>query len=573
MFRCRGGMCLASEEEVEAQRQRGLEVIEHYSIYVDLLSRLKNRRARSYHPFAEGVRRSRGVPFGTDHLDQPEFRAHFGDQAFKVGDAAQRATMESVVRSWAPDVILASPPCQPYSTADMQGATRAKRMIPLMRGYLESLGGLYAIENVNGAAKEMLPHAVLLYGSFFVLGGDRPRFFEANFPVIVDEYLRGPGLALRLRSCLGPRRKWRRLDPFGRPEPLDCCRGNLYPIQGSHPAGFTAAEGALAMGVDVTHMSFERLSQAIPPVYAQLVFALACMEACRTEFGVPAISFDARLRDPRRAERTLGFWLRGAGGDAVDLGVELQPAATEGDAGGARGETAADGAGGISLAGAPTTTANPVERPDTDTVTDALVREVEFREVFYSSHGDFVQQWVEPEGYSLLGTLLPDAVRLSAPVGPWLAGASTHLQMTWDRARSLLGELTILVGGAARGRVVLQLPTLDRAARRLLSEHGFRRFRRSLSGDPRFTGADDGSPARSRHGSSWWVGGALPAMEPPPQLDLDRAEAAMDARDRGLPAEPPERKEMRSFLPVPWNPALWEAAGLPESVQKMMTGA
>jgi hypothetical protein len=310
MFRCRGGMCLASEEEVEAQRQRGLEVIEHYSIYVDLLSRLKNRRARSYHPFAEGVRRSRGVPFGTDHLDQPEFRAHFGDQAFKVGDAAQRATMESVVRSWAPDVILASPPCQPYSTADKQGATRAKRMIPLMRGYLESLGGLYAIENVKGAAKEMLPHAVLLYGSFFGLGVDRPRFFEANFPVIVDEYLRGPGLALRLRSCLGPRRKWRRLDPFGRPEPLDCCRGNLYPIQGSHPAGFTAAEGALAMGVDVTHMSFERLSQAIPPVYAQLVFALACMEACRTEFGVPAISFDARLRDPRRAERTLGFWLR-----------------------------------------------------------------------------------------------------------------------------------------------------------------------------------------------------------------------------------------------------------------------
>ena len=222
IFRCRGGMCLAAQEEVEAQRQRGLEVIEHYSIYVDLLSRLKNRRARSYHPFAaagadaEGVRRVRGVPFGSDLLDQPEFRAHFGERAFQVGDAAQRSTLEAVYRSWAPDVTLASPPCQPYSTADMQGATKAKRMIPLIRGYLESLGGLYAIENVKGAAKEMLPHAVLLYGSFFGLGVDRPRFFEANFPIVVDEYLRGPGLALRLRSCLGPRRKWRRLDPFGR---------------------------------------------------------------------------------------------------------------------------------------------------------------------------------------------------------------------------------------------------------------------------------------------------------------------------------------------------------------------
>ena len=124
-----------------------------------------------------------------------------------------------------------------------------------------------------------MPHAILLYGGYFGLGVDRPRFFEANFPIVVDEYLKAPGLALRSRSCLGPRRKWRRLDPFGRPELSECCHGNLYPIQGLHPAGFTAAEGALAMGVNVTHMPFERLSQAIPPIYAQLVFSLACMEA------------------------------------------------------------------------------------------------------------------------------------------------------------------------------------------------------------------------------------------------------------------------------------------------------
>ena len=577
MFRCRGGMCLAAQEEVEAQRQRGLEVIEHYSIYVDLLSRLKNRRARSYHPFAaagadaEGVRRVRGVPFGSDLLDQPEFRAHFGERAFQVGDAAQRSTLEAVYRSWAPDVTLASPPCQPYSTADMQGATKAKRMIPLIRGYLESLGGLYAIENVKGAAKEMLPHAVLLYGSFFGLGVDRPRFFEANFPIVVDEYLRGPGLALRLRSCLGPRRKWRRLDPFGRPEALDCCRGNLYPIQGSHPAGFTVAEGAAAMGVDVTHMPFERLSQAIPPIYAQLVFALGCMEECRAAFGVPAITFDERLRDPRRAERTLRFWLRGAGGDAVDLGVELQPA-SRGDE---RAEVRESGAGGVGsgaqAVGAPTATSNLVERPETDAITDALVREVEFREVFYSRYGDFVQQWVEPGSYALLGTLLPDAGLLEDPIGPWLAGVSTHLQMRWERASPLLGDLVRVTGGEERGRVVLQLSAVDRYARRRLAEHGFRQIRRTLTGAPAFEGELDGSPARALQGSSWWVAGALPELKPPPQLDLDRAEAAMDARDRGQPSEPPERKEMRSFLPVPWDAERWTAAGLPESVQRMMS--
>ena len=69
--------------------------------------------------------------------------------------------------------------------------------------------------------------AVLFYGAYFGEHVDRPRFFEANFPLVVDEYLPW-SVAAAGYVPFGARRKWRRMDPFGRPEPLDCCEGNIY---------------------------------------------------------------------------------------------------------------------------------------------------------------------------------------------------------------------------------------------------------------------------------------------------------------------------------------------------------
>ena len=122
-------------------------------------------------------------------MDQPDFRRWFGDRAFQVSDASVRSAMETVVREWAPDVTMASPPCQPYSTADMQGATKAVAMIPLVRDHLTALGGLYAIENVKGASREMGSSAVLFYGAYFGERVDRPRFFEANFPLVANAHI------------------------------------------------------------------------------------------------------------------------------------------------------------------------------------------------------------------------------------------------------------------------------------------------------------------------------------------------------------------------------------------------
>ena len=80
------------------------------------------------------------------------------------------------------------------------------------------------------------------------------------------------------------------------------------------------------MGVDAHHMPFERLAQAIPPAYAQLVFALACMERCRAVYGVPVITFDEMLTDRTTSRRRMAFFLRGAGAPGPEAGLCFSPA-------------------------------------------------------------------------------------------------------------------------------------------------------------------------------------------------------------------------------------------------------
>ena len=334
IFRCRGGMCLAGPERFAEMRGRSAAVIEWYSLYVEIYRVMAGRPPRSYHPFAaagadaEGVARMGGQPRGSDLCDQPAFRAWFGDDAFEVGDASVLSEFMRRVESWDPVFISSSPPCQAYSTTDIQHLSDAPRLISLIRDHLRATGRLYAIENVKGAASDLLESAQLLYGAFFGLGVDRPRFFETSFELVIDEHIRVPGLALRRDTCLGPTRRWRRLDPFGRPELSGCCEGNIIPVQGKAPVGCTLEGSALAMGIDPAHMPYERLAQAIPPVYEQLVFAQACMAACRRDYGVPTITFDEMMLDPDTARATLRFWLRGAGDPAPDAGLALQPART-----------------------------------------------------------------------------------------------------------------------------------------------------------------------------------------------------------------------------------------------------
>lgn len=83
------------------------------------------------------------------------------------------------------DVIHASPPCQRYSTITPH-STRDDHpdLIAPVRERLLAWGGLYVIENVEGA-RRALRHPLKLCGSSFGLRVQRHRYFETNLPVLV----------------------------------------------------------------------------------------------------------------------------------------------------------------------------------------------------------------------------------------------------------------------------------------------------------------------------------------------------------------------------------------------------
>ena len=208
----------------------------------------------------------------------------------------------------------------------------------------------------------------------------------------------------------------------------------------------------------------------------------------------------------------------------------------------------------------------------------SLVLETEFREVFYSRHGAFDRQWVEDGGARWLDALLPTTPVLAAVTASslssgsalydWLVGSSAHLALSWESLGLVLPEVLRALGSTDGCQVVLELPRVGHAAGALLRDHGFLLVREATDGVVSY--ADGDVRARLPGGRQWWRGGRVPVTVPAFQLDLSAAEAAMDLRDQGVPTEPAERRAMRSFLPVPWDPDRWIDTGLPAWVEAMM---
>ena len=82
------------------------------------------------------------------------------------------------------------------------------------------------------------------------------------------------------------------------------------------------------MDVDAGHIDFGHLAQAIPPVFAALLFGQAAMYEAHRRFGVPMITHDQKMLRPVWAKRTISSWLVGAGADHVEAGMEFVPAET-----------------------------------------------------------------------------------------------------------------------------------------------------------------------------------------------------------------------------------------------------
>ena len=567
VYGCRNGLALAGEVKWAEQRVLATQVLKWYENYVYLHRRLHSGRTPSAlvtfcgeGGVSEGVRRAGGAAHGQDVREQPRYVQRFGRECFSQGDSRSPKAMKVMARRIGAFVTLASPPCKAYSTARMRGEPSEPAMIRETRAALLELGKLHVIENVTGAGSE-LEGATLLRGEYFGLHVDRPRLFESNFEIHVDAALKAGGDELRRGACLGHRRRWRRLDPFGRPDLHDCCAGNLWAVQGDKPYRCTEAECAAAMGLDKDHMSYAGMTQAIPPAYAQLIFAQACMRDLEREFGVRPILFDEMARDPARCRREMAFLLAGAGEASPHQGVEFsEPLPTVSTA-----ETS--GRGGR----APLEIAN-VEKPRYEPVhqgrhaggevalaTDETVRVSELRELEYSWAGFFDRCILSPRDVGQADELGWDvSERLLAGGNTLWSGPRRDLEGVMERA-------AILSVSHPGTRVVVE----SRGGRdeMLLSRAGFELVRRVRRGEPAYCSA--ARDARSEHPCSFWRIGREQVADGK-EVDYDLLEGSMDPLDRaGAVQEPKTAKAARSYVPIGHEAARWDI-GLPSELDQMM---
>lgn len=161
------------------------------------------------------------------------------------------------------DAVHASPPCQDYSAMKVLTNRAHDRLIAATFTALRALGRPFAVENVEGARRDM-PNALTLCGTQFGLRVRRHRLFVVE-----------PASLALLPEC-------------------DCHHGVVtgrligHRLAGPKPPGrrvppvFKPSELRAAMGCD--WMTTEEMRQAIPPAYtahigAQLLAALSARVA------------------------------------------------------------------------------------------------------------------------------------------------------------------------------------------------------------------------------------------------------------------------------------------------------
>jgi DNA (cytosine-5)-methyltransferase 1 len=163
------------------------------------------------------------------------------------------------------DLIWASPPCQGYSAMrHAKGAVGAARMIAAVRERMPA-DTLWVIENVEGAASEMV-EPVTLCGSMFGLASQgcrlqRHRLFEANFTIDQRDCDHDDRPVI---GVYGGHARKRSARSGG--------RGTKDVWDGGHRAAASEALG----GVD--WMTLAEMSECIPPDYAEYVGRAAVSE-------------------------------------------------------------------------------------------------------------------------------------------------------------------------------------------------------------------------------------------------------------------------------------------------------
>jgi DNA (cytosine-5)-methyltransferase 1 len=147
------------------------------------------------------------------------------------------------------DVVVASPPCQGYSTmsACRPGtAEKYEQLIDVIRERFLASGLPYVIENVEGAYRHM-HHPIMLCGEMFGLRTYRHRLFESNIPLIGLDHPKHVLRAAKTSRIPGYGEYWSIAGKFG---------------------GIESAK--VAMGIDWP-MTDKELANAIPPVYTEWI--------------------------------------------------------------------------------------------------------------------------------------------------------------------------------------------------------------------------------------------------------------------------------------------------------------
>ena len=566
-FACGGGDNLADESAFVAQAELAAQATGWYRHYVSLLRRLTS----GHTPVAvvtscgqgglvEGIRRAGGAAHGQDCVDQPRYRERFGRETFSVGGPDDVSRLREL-RSRSKAFVTLAAAARPHGGAD-DGQTIAGH-----QGVVDACvgsGGLYAVETV-GSPSVGASHTCTLRGAYFGLHVDRPRSFEANFDLRVDEALVSSGLSLRRGTCLGGRRQWGRLDAFGRPAARCGCQGNLWAVQGTQPVGCTMAECAAAMGIDRDHMDFEGLTQAVPPVYGDYVFGQAAMREVERRFGLEAITFDEFLENPQRSRRRMSHWLRGAGGVSPDQGVELRGLAQPQPR--------------------PPTKPQPLPRPlpqpprapsyrpvflegeeaPISPPTAETVLESEARELYYSWAGDYDAMVGPAPWWASMDAVKPIERVGVGPALAALSGRNTLVFLPWGQTAAMLPRIGAVVRSSPGTRVTVHVYGAGEGD--LLRRAGFRLVRRVRRGSPAY--AEEGRDAvMARGGAFWAIGDA--SSKSTGAVDYALAEAAMDPRDRpGAQTEPSSAKAARSYTPIPWEKERWDI-GLPRELDEIM---
>lgn len=551
--KCGLGQTLANDAEFDAQKDLADEMLDWYGQYVAIVRKfLSNTAPGCFDNFcgggavAEGVRRAGGVPHGLDIEDQPAFKCRFAPEHFVQGDGTDWSLVRSIQKRFGLRVAGGSPPCKFYSTARQKGESKQPPLIDQTRDMLNALFEWWWIENVMGAQNFMSASAVEIDGPFFGLRVFRSRLFETNFPLHVDRLVRVPADRLRARCCLGKRSRWRPFDEFGRPYSDSCCSGNVFIPIGDSPWRCTHAECASAMGVDVGHMPYDRLAQAVPPAYSQWVFGQLCMQWAHSEFGCPVITFDEMKAQPAAARRTLAQWLVGAGADNPSAGMTLVPrldlmSSTSGD-----GEDS-------NLS---------VLTSSVITDKDSFVVESTFRELYYAHFGGYDSQWSECGQLSWLQKLR-DCSTLNALVLPTveqLVGSNTYIEVSRARLSEIL-ELVVravTVGGRGTRATIVTLAQDD---------FPFGERFEAIDCTTTYGGAD--ALAEMGLVAAWCGRRASPTHSS--MLVHESVEHGMDPRDLDGFVEDKLAKSVLTWSPISHDPSLWREKDVPADVKEIMT--